>query len=52
MTYITEKEKALQNKIIAQTKQPDFEKFWEKQVSYLRSFPIKYTKTKIKTLII
>lgn len=49
MSYISEKEENLLKRVIPQTKQPDFEEFWQKQVSYLRSFPIKFTKTELDT---
>ena len=49
MSYISEKEAILKNKIIPQTKKEDFEQFWKDNVNTLRKIPLKYTKTKIKT---
>ena len=49
MNYINEKEENLKKRVIPQTKKPDFEEFWQRQVEFLRSVPIKYTKTKMKT---
>lgn len=49
MNYINEKEEDLKKRVIPQTKKPDFEEFWQRQVEFLRSVPIKYTKTKMKT---
>lgn len=49
MEYVAKKEKALQNKIIPQTKRADFEEFWASQVNALRQKPLKVTKQKITT---
>ena len=49
MGYIERKEEALMKKIIPQDMMEDFESFWTKNVSDLRSKPIEFTKTKIKT---
>ena len=47
MSYIEEKEKALKNKIIPQTKKDDFEAFWQSEVSALREIPLEITRTKL-----
>ena len=49
MSYISEKEAVLKTRIIPQTKKEDFEQFWLDNVKKLRSKPLEFTKTKIKT---
>lgn len=49
MSYEREKEKELQSKIISQTKQPDFEEFWQRSLEQLRSVPIEMKRKKLDT---
>jgi len=49
MSYISEKEALLKTKIIAQTKKPDFEEFWERAVAQLRAIPLEVRREKMKT---
>ena len=41
MTYIERKEELLKTEIIPQTKEADFEEFWEEQIKMLRKKPLK-----------
>lgn len=47
--YSKEKEKQLKQEIIPQNKKPDFEKFWEDEVSKLRRIPLKIERKKLDT---
>ena len=49
MSYVSEREAILKNKVIPQTKKADFEEFWAENVKKLRAIPLEFTKTKIKT---
>ncbi len=42
MSYVQIKEEQLKTQVISQTKLPDFEGFWKKQIENLRNIPIKY----------
>ena len=49
MSYAEERENALVNKVIAQTKKPDFEEFWQRSVAQMRSVPIQIKRKKLET---
>lgn len=49
MIYEQEREQELQGKIISQTKQPDFEEFWQRSLEQLRSVPIEMKRKKLDT---
>ena len=49
MHYELEKEQELQNKVIPQTKQSDFEEFWQRAVALVRAVPIEVTRKKLDT---
>ena len=47
MSYIEAKEAQLKSQIIAQTKEADFESFWDAQVTTLRSVPLRIERKKM-----
>ena len=49
MTYVQEQEAILQKQVYPQTKRPDFETFWQKNVEMLRSIPIELHREKLET---
>jgi len=49
MYFEKEKEKELQEKVIPQTKQPDFEEFWKLALEQLRSVPVQVRRKKLDT---
>ena len=46
MSFASDKEKELQGKVIAQTKQPDFEEFWMNAVAEMRKVPLQIKRKK------
>ena len=49
MSYISDKETQLKSKIIPQTKNADFQAFWEASVTQLRAVPLNIRREKLKT---
>ncbi len=42
MNYVEKKEAALKKQIIEQTKEPDFEGFWQQEIENLRAVPLRF----------
>ena len=49
MSFISEQEAALKNKIYPQTKKPDFEAFWQRSVDTLRAVPLQVERRRLPT---
>lgn len=47
MTYCESKENELKSTVIPQNAKPDFQTFWQEQISLLRSVPLSVTRTKL-----
>lgn len=49
MSYLAEKEAALQKRVVPQTMKEDFEAFWTRSVAQLRAIPLEVKRTRIET---